>query len=188
MPERPKYDRLSDEEGGIKLDQMRPLHAYVDGDSVVATPPVVPKEEEVVPVTPAAKMPRTPTAPYPLHDDDEYPPPPPALLPGTYSSGRASPVRRDYLPSPGRQQSPGRPSYGDEYNSYGGGGGYTGGGGYNGGGGGYNSGGGYNAGGNRAGYSDRAGYTDRAGYSNGGNYSGYDRGGGYRDHDGHYEV
>jgi len=112
MPERPKPD---EEQGLIKMDELRPQHAYVDGDSIVSELPVKPKETMPATTLPAASMPRVPTAPYPLHDDDDYHPPPPALLPGGYSSGRSSPVRRDYAPSPHRQ------SYGDEYAYRGGG-------------------------------------------------------------------
>lgn len=117
MPERPKYDRIGDEEQGIKLDDMRPQHAYLDGDNVVAEPPI---QNDTTPMVPAAapaplRMPRSPTAPYPLHDDD-YHTPPPAFIPNAgQSSGRQSPIRRDYEPSPVR------PSYNDDY-AYGGGG------------------------------------------------------------------
>jgi len=113
---------------------MTPKHAYVDGDNVVAEPP---GQNDTTPMVPAAapapvRMPRTPTAPYPLTDDG-YHTPPPTFLPGvSQSSGRQSPIRRDYQPSPVQ------PSYRDDY-AYGGGGhsndAYDTG--YNGGGGGY---------------------------------------------------
>src|SRR5438552_11460337 len=51
MPERPKYERLGDEEQGIKLDDMRPRHAYIDGDSVVSEPPT---QRDTAPVASAA--------------------------------------------------------------------------------------------------------------------------------------
>ena len=118
MPERPKYERLGDEEQGIKLDDMRPRHAYIDGDSVVSEPPT---QRDTAPVASAAapapvRMPRAPTAPYPLHNDG-YHTPPSGLLPAAgQSSGRSSPIRRDY------QSSPVRPSYSDDNYGYGGGG------------------------------------------------------------------
>lgn len=122
MPERPKYERIGDEEQGIKLDDMRPKHAYLDGDSVVSEPP---SAKDTTPIVAAAaipaavRMPRAPTAPYPLHDDNGYHTPPAPVLPvAGYGSGRSSPVRRDYQPSPVR------PSYQDERPAYGGGG-YT---------------------------------------------------------------
>lgn len=119
MPERPKYERIGDEEQGIKLNDMTPKHAYLDGDSVVTDPPT---QKETTPmvaaaaVPPLARMPRAPTAPYPLHDDDDgYHPPPPAVLPAAgYSSGHSSP-RRDYQPSPVRQAT----AYRDESPGYG---------------------------------------------------------------------
>ena len=121
MPERTKYERIGDEEQGIKLNDMTPKHAYLDGDSVVSEPPA-PKETTpmvaAAAVAPAvARMPRAPTAPYPLHDDDDgYHPPPPAVLPAVgYSSGRSSPARRDYQPSPVRQAT----AYHDEPAGYG---------------------------------------------------------------------
>lgn len=121
MPERPKYERIGDEEQGIKLNDMTPKHAYLDGDSVVSEPPV---QKETTPMVAAAaavpavaRMPRAPTAPYPLHDDDDgYHPPPPAVLPAAgYSSGRSSPARREYQPSPVRQAT----AYHDEPAGYG---------------------------------------------------------------------
>jgi hypothetical protein len=119
MPERPKYERIGDEEQGIKLDDMRPKHAYLDGDSVVSEPPVAKDTTPIVgaaaAVPAAVRMPRAPTAPYPLHDDG-YHTPPPVLPAAGYGSGRSSPVRRDYQPSPVR------PSYHDERPAYGGGG------------------------------------------------------------------
>jgi hypothetical protein len=131
MPERPKYDRINSEEQGIRLDDMRPQHAYLDGDNVVAEPPI---QNDTTPMVAAAapapiRMPRAPTVPYPLQDDG-YHTPPAAILPGaSQSPGRQSPFRQDY------QQNPVRPSHNDEY-SYGDGGntsydnGYNGGGGY----------------------------------------------------------
>jgi len=112
MPERPKYERLGDEEQGINLADMKPKHAYVDGDSVVAEPPVEGDTAltagaagaAAATATPAARMPRAPIAPYPLHDDQDpydnghYAPPPPIAS----AAGRSSPVRRDYSPSPVR--------------------------------------------------------------------------------------
>src|SRR5271170_6386169 len=99
MPERPKYEPIRDEEQGIKLNDMTPQHAYLDGDNVVSDLPVQTDTTPIVPAAappPAARMPRVPTAPYPLTDDG-YHTPPPALLPGAgISSGRASPVRRNY--------------------------------------------------------------------------------------------
>jgi hypothetical protein len=133
MPERPKYERIGDEEQGIKLENMTPKYAYLDGDSVVSEPPV---QKETTPMVANAapapvRIPRTATAPYPLTDDG-YHTPPPALLPAATPSGRASPVRRDYQPSPVRG------SYSDDYRGYREGGysnqsydnGYHGGGGY----------------------------------------------------------
>lgn len=127
MPERPKYDRLGDEEQGIKLDDMRPKHAYIDGDSVLSEADAQKERDrereererdtESTPIVAAAapspmRLPRAPTSPYsqdglrtpagayPFHSD-EYNTPPPALLPGAGpASGRASPIRHDYQPSP----------------------------------------------------------------------------------------
>jgi hypothetical protein len=133
MPEQPKYERIGDEEQGIRLDDMRPKHAYIDGDNVVSEPPI---QKDTTPIVAAAapsplRMPRTPTAPYPLGDDGYYTPPA-ALLPGaSQPSGRMSPVRRDYQPSPVRT------TYNEDQYGYGGGvsnpsydNGYHGGGGY----------------------------------------------------------
>jgi len=132
MPERPKYERLGDEEQAIRLDDMRPKHAYIDGDSVLSEADVQKERErqqsESTPIVAAAapsplRMPRAPTAPYPLHDDDDFHTPQPALLPGAAPvSGRASPIRRDFQPSPVRntysdnQYAHGRNGYFD--NSY----------------------------------------------------------------------
>jgi hypothetical protein len=118
MPERPKYEPIRDEEQGIKLNDMTPQHAYLDGDNVVSDPHIQTDTTPIVPAAappPAARMPRVPTAPYPLTDDG-YHTPPPALLPGAgISSGRASPVRRDYQSSPVRSAYNERPSYNDDY-------------------------------------------------------------------------
>jgi hypothetical protein len=139
MPERPKYEPIRDEEQGIKLNDMRPQHAYLDGDNVVSEPQVQADTTPMVPAAapPAARMPRVPTAPYPLTDDG-YHTPPPALLPAAgVGSGRASPIRRDYSTSPIRPAYNDRPSYSDDYYNQGGGGynrsydtGYQGSGGY----------------------------------------------------------
>jgi hypothetical protein len=130
MPERPQYDRLGDEEQGIKLDDMRPKHAYIDGDSVLSEVDAQKerdrereereRDSESTPIVAAAapspmRLPRAPTSPYSSQDGartptggypyhgDEYNTPPPALLPGAGpGSGRASPIRRDYQPSPVR--------------------------------------------------------------------------------------
>ena len=118
MPERPKYERIDDEEQGIRLNDMRPRHAYIDGDNVVSEPSA---QKDTTPIVTAAapapvRMPRTPTVPYPLYDDS-YHTPPPGLLPvAGQSSGPSSPIRRDY------QSSPVRPSYSDDHHGYEGGG------------------------------------------------------------------
>jgi len=62
MPERPKYERINDEEQGIKLDDMTPKVAYLDGDNVVTEPPV---EEDKMPAT---ADPRTAASTYPPQD------------------------------------------------------------------------------------------------------------------------
>jgi hypothetical protein len=124
MPERPKYERLGDEEQGI---EMKPTHAYLDGDTVV---PEAKKEVDETPATgtgigtgtaaavgvgaaagataghlyenpttPTGRMPRTSSGVYPVHDGDEYYAPPPPIA---AAAGRSSPVRRDYSPSPVR--------------------------------------------------------------------------------------
>lgn len=118
MPERPKYERIRDEEQGIRLDDMTPRHAYIDGDNVVSEPVA---QKDTTPIVAAAapapvRMPRAPTAPYPLHDDGYYTPPPGLLPAAGQSSGRSSPIRRDY------QSSPVRPSYSDDPYGHGGGG------------------------------------------------------------------
>jgi hypothetical protein len=129
MPERPQYERLNDEEQGIRLDDMAPKHAYIDGDNVVSEADAqkeieAERERETAPIVPAVpavppsplRVPRTPTAPYPVHDDD-YITPPPALLPGAgLPSGRSSPIRRDFQPSPVRN-----PYSDDHYTQNGGG-------------------------------------------------------------------
>ena len=112
MPERPKYERINDEEQGIRLDNI-PKHAYLDGDAVVAEPP---GKSDTTPVTTDAqhspvRQPRTPTAPYHALDEGyTNPTPPPMLLPSVAGNGRASPVRRDYAATPPIQ----RPSYSGE--------------------------------------------------------------------------
>jgi len=108
MPERPKYERLGDEEQAINLADMKPKHAYLDGDSVVSDPPIkegTTPSAGVAVAAPIARLPRTPPAPYSLHDDHpdgyhdgHYAPPPPIAS----AAGRSSPVRRDYSPSPVR--------------------------------------------------------------------------------------
>lgn len=165
MPERPKYERIGDEEHGIKMDELRPTHAYVDGDAVVSEPPVT---KDTTPIVAAAaspsavRMPRTPTAQYPLHDDDDYHhPPPPALLPGAgYGSSRSSPVRHDYQSSPVRQTSPVQQDHynGGAYSS--GGGGYSGNHSYDTG---YNGGGGYRDDHDAYYENSRGGYSGRNG-------------------------
>jgi len=135
MPERPKYERVGDQEEGIRLNDM-PQHAYLDGDEVVAQPPTQ-KDTSTTPLTEAAAPApvRMPAAPYPVTDDG-YHTPPAALLPGSRPPGRiASPVRPDYQSTP--HQQPYVDAYRDEYsgnagdhsnqsynNAYHGGGGY----------------------------------------------------------------
>ena len=117
MPERPKYEPIRDEEQGIRLNDMRPQHAYLDGDNVVSEPPVHKDTTPIISAAapPAARMPPVPTPPYPLTDDG-YHAPPPALLPGAGPpSGRASPVRRDFQSSPVRSPYNEGPAYPDDY-------------------------------------------------------------------------
>jgi len=111
MPERPKYERLGDEENGINLNEI-PKQAYLDGDQVVSEPPV--KEEEtqhedtaaepftnVAPIAGAAavdagvtggRMSRPPTAaysPYGSNAEGSYFPP-------SVPAGRTASPRREY--------------------------------------------------------------------------------------------
>lgn len=191
MPERPKYEPLNGEEQGI---EMKPTHAYLDGDKIVpepkkeiedttpltAVPPTpTPNAYPAVaatgyPATPTARMPRTSGNPYPLDPQDNYYPPP---QPITAAAGRSSPVRRDYSPSPVRSNYRNDPAgmysnapydrgYGQAYE-----GGYSDRGGYNGGGG-YRDDGGY-----RDAYD--AHYNDTQYYENSRGGYGSSRGGGF---------
>ena len=113
MPERPKYERINDEEQGIKLDNMRPKHAYLDGDDVVAEPPVQSTENTTAPAPLPASS--TPPVHYPNEHDDggyhnNYYSQSQSMYPG---GGNPAPVRRDYAPSPVR------PTYRNDYPGFG---------------------------------------------------------------------